>query len=47
MADRVPLDRRTTGIEVITKVRCGNAKLGYTLFYGVWEFLCEKILFAF
>lgn len=46
-ADRVPEDLRITGIEVLTKVRCGEARLGYTLFYGVWEFICEKILFAF
>jgi hypothetical protein len=45
--DRVPEDLRKTGIEVLTKIRCGEARLGYTLFYGVWEFICEKILFAF
>ena len=47
MEDRVPLELRTTGTEVLTKIRCGDARLGYTLFYGVWEFLCEKVLFAF
>jgi hypothetical protein len=47
MKDRVPLRLRTTGIEVLTKIRCGEARAGYVLFYGVWEFICEKILFAF
>ena len=46
--DRVPVKLRTTsGIEVLAKVRCGDAAMGYSLFYGVWEFLCEKVLFAF
>ncbi len=39
--------RKTAGMEVITKVRCGDAALGYCLFYGVWEFICEKVLFSF
>ncbi len=47
VADRVPEELRTTGIEVLTKIRCGEARMGYALFYGVWEFVCEKILFAF
>ena len=45
--DRVPKDFRTTGIEVLAKIRCGDARMGYSLFYGVWEFICEKILFSF
>ncbi len=45
--DRVPEELRTTGIEVLTKIRCGDARMGYVLFYGVWEFICEKILFSF
>ncbi len=46
--DRVPTELRTTsGIEVLAKVRCGDAAMGYSLFYGVWEFICEKVLFAF
>ncbi len=27
------------------KVRCGNFRAGYSLFYGVWEFLYEKVWF--
>jgi hypothetical protein len=36
-----------TGAEVLAKVRCGNHALGYSLFYGVWEFLYEKVVFFF
>jgi hypothetical protein len=43
----IPRDLLVTGTEVVAKVRCGNAALGYSLFYGVWEFLCEKVLFVF
>jgi hypothetical protein len=45
--DRVPLRLRTSGTEVLTKIRCGDEAMGYSLFYGVWEFICEKVLFAF
>ncbi len=47
--DDIPADmkipeylRETTGIEVKAKVRCGKHAMGYSLFYGVWEFLYEK-----
>jgi multidrug efflux pump subunit AcrA (membrane-fusion protein) len=36
-----------TGTEVVSKVRCGNHALGYSLFYGVWEFFYEKVVFFF
>jgi hypothetical protein len=36
-----------TGTEVVAKVRCGNHAMGYSLFYGVWEFLYEKVVFFF
>jgi hypothetical protein len=36
-----------TGAEVHAKVRCGSHALGYSLFYGVWEFCYEKIVFFF
>jgi hypothetical protein len=44
---RLPRELMVTGTEVVSKVRCGDAPLGYALFYGVWEFFCEKVLFAF
>jgi hypothetical protein len=45
--DRVPKDLLLTGTEVHAKVRCGQHALGYTLFYGVWEFFYEKVVFFF
>jgi hypothetical protein len=47
--DRVPRDfnRRVTGTEVHAKIRCGNHRMGYSLFYGVWEFFYEKVVFFF
>jgi multidrug efflux pump subunit AcrA (membrane-fusion protein) len=46
---RVPNNEnfRVTGTEVLAKIRCGNHALGYSLFYGVWEFAYEKIVFFF
>ncbi len=46
---RIPADERsrTTGTEVHAKIRCGNRAMGYSLFYGVWEFLYEKVVFWF
>ena len=35
------------GTEVLAKVRCGSHAMGYSLFYGVWEFIYEKIVFFF
>jgi hypothetical protein len=35
------------GVEVRTRIRCGNRPMGYSLFYGVWEFLYEKVVFFF
>ena len=37
----------TSGTEIHGKVRCGKHRLGYALFYGVWEFLYEKVVFFF
>jgi hypothetical protein len=47
----IPADRRIspdlllTGTEIRAKVCCGQASLGYVLFYGVWEFVYEKLFF--
>ncbi len=46
-ADRLPPELLLSGTEVHAKVRCGNHRLGYSLFYGVWEFLYEKVVFFF
>lgn len=37
----------TSGTEVRAKVRCGKHSMGYSLFYGVWEFFYEKVVFFF
>jgi len=39
--------RERAGTEVHAKVRCGNRRMGYALFYGVWEFIYEKVVFFF
>jgi hypothetical protein len=44
-ADRLPTNLLVTGTEVHTRIRCGNHAMGYSLFYGVWEFTFEKVLF--
>jgi hypothetical protein len=44
---RVPSDLLLTGTEVHAKVRCGAHRMGYSLFYGVWEWIYEKVVFFF
>lgn len=46
-SDRLPEELLVTGTEVHAKVRCGNHAMGYSLFYGVWEFFYEKVVFFF
>jgi hypothetical protein len=36
-----------TGTEMHTRVRCGSHAMGYSLFYGVWEWFYEKVVFFF
>jgi hypothetical protein len=43
----IPREMFTAGTEVHTKVRCGNRPMGYSLFYGLWEFFYENIVFFF
>ena len=45
--DHIPEELLVTGVEVHTKIRCGNRSLGYCLFNGVWEFLYENVFFNF
>ena len=42
-ADQLPEDMLVTGTEVHSRIRCGNRAMGYSLFYGLWEFVYEKI----
>jgi hypothetical protein len=44
---RVPPELLLSGTEVHTRIRCGDHAMGYSLFYGVWEFLYEKVVFPF
>src|SRR5262249_4601445 len=45
--EEIPKSLRTAGTEVRAKVLCGKVPLGYSVFYGVWEFLYEKVVFFF
>ncbi len=44
---RIPREYITTGVEVHAKILCGNHAMGYSLFYGLWEFMYEKVVFFF
>jgi hypothetical protein len=44
---QVPRELLLSGTEVHAKVLCGDRAMGYSLFYGVWEFLFEKVVFFF
>jgi hypothetical protein len=44
---RIPFPYLLTGTEVRSRIRCGDRAMGYSLFYGVWEFIYEKIVFFF
>ena len=44
---KIPREQFVTGLEVRTKVRCGDHPLGYSLFHGVWEWFYEKVVFFF
>ncbi|MCI0459174.1 MAG: efflux RND transporter periplasmic adaptor subunit [Gemmataceae bacterium] len=46
-AYRLPPELLLTGTEVSTRIRCGDHAMGYSLFYGVWEFIYENIVFFF
>ncbi len=47
LADRLPPALLLSDSEVHAKVRCGDRPMYYSLFYGVWEFLYEKVVFFF
>ena len=44
---RVSRKQLVSGTEVRAKVDCGKHVAGYSLFYGVWEFVYEKVVFFF
>jgi hypothetical protein len=45
--DELPPELLVTGTVVHAKIRCGNRSMMYSLFYGVWEFFYEKVVFFF
>jgi hypothetical protein len=44
---RLPPELLLTGTGVHTRVRCGTRAMGYSLFYGVWEWFYENVVFFF
>lgn len=44
---KIPPELFVAGIEVHTRVRCGDHALGYSLFHGVWEWFYENVVFFF
>jgi hypothetical protein len=46
-ADQIPRELFLTGAEVRAHIRCGSHRMGYSLFYGVYEFFYEKVVFFF
>ena len=43
----IPTSLLLSGSEVHTRIRCGNRAMGYSLFYGVYEFAYEKVIFPY
>jgi hypothetical protein len=43
----VPAEQFVTGLEVRTRIRCGEHSLGYSMFHGVWDWFYEKVVFFF
>lgn len=44
---RLPKSLQVAGVEVHAKIRGKYEPMGYSLFYGLWEFLYEKVVFWF
>lgn len=44
---RVPAHLLLAGTEAHARIHCGQRAMGYSLFYGVWEFFYENIVFFF
>ncbi len=44
---RIPMRLLLSDVEIRTRIRCGDRAMGYSLFYGVWEFIYEKVVFFF
>ena len=44
---QIPPELKVAGVEVHTRIRCGEHSMGYSLFHGVWEWFYEKVIFFF
>ena len=44
---QMPTTLLLSGSEVHTRIRCGPRAMGYSLFYGVYEFTYEKVVFPY
>jgi hypothetical protein len=44
---QLPRDFLLTDTQVDVKIACGKRAMGYSLFYGVWEYFYEKVVFFF
>jgi hypothetical protein len=40
---QLPREQLLSGVEVVTRIRCGTHPMGYSLFYGVWDWLYEQV----
>lgn len=47
VSQQVPPALLLSGSEVHTRIRCGQVAMGYALFYGVYEFAYEKVIFPY
>jgi GAF domain-containing protein len=45
--EQLPRGQLLAGADVRAKIQCGQHRMGYALFYGVWEFFYEKVVFFF
>jgi hypothetical protein len=45
--DHIDRNLLVTDLDVKARIRAGDYSMGYSLFYGVWEFLYEKVIFFF
>jgi hypothetical protein len=45
--DQIRGEDLVPGTEIHAKIRCGQRAMGYSLFYGLWEFFYEKVVFFF
>lgn len=47
LAQQMPPKLLLANVDVHTRIRCGDARMGYSLFYGVYEFAYEKLIFPY